>query len=89
MAIKIQYFFYDIKHFTGQIEKSNENIPPHCNCRDKSSCPVPGRCATTNVVYQATVTREDQGTSTTYTGLASNIGNLLLCWMLVLFLGQN
>ena len=62
----------DISKHNIKIQKSNENIPPHCNCRDKSSCPVPGRCATTNVVYQATVTREDQGTSTTYTGLASN-----------------
>ena len=62
----------DISKHNIKIQKSNENIPPHCNCRDKSSCPMPGRCATTNVVYQATVTREDQGTSTTYTGLASN-----------------
>ena len=33
---------------------------------------VPGKCLTTNAVYQATVTREDNGSSTTYTGLASD-----------------
>ena len=62
----------DISKHNVKILKANENTPPYCNCRDKSSCPVPGKCATTNVVYQATVTREDQGTSTTYTGLASD-----------------
>ena len=62
----------DINRHNSNILNNNENSAPSCNCRDKSSCPVPGRCLTTNVVYQATVTREDQGTSTTYTGLASD-----------------
>ena len=42
---------------------------PTCNCRNKSSCPLPSKCTTTNVVYKAEVTREDGGATTTYTGL--------------------
>ena len=42
---------------------------PSCNCRDKSKCPIPGKCTTTSVVNMAEVRREDNGTTTTYTGL--------------------
>ena len=46
--------------------------PPGCNCRGGvGSCPVRGVCQTTGVVYQATVTREDNGEEETYTGLTS------------------
>ena len=30
-----------------------------CNLRKKDTCPLSGKCLTTNVVYQATVTRDD------------------------------
>ena len=32
------------------------------------TCPLPGNCKVTNVVYRATITREDNGHQDTYTG---------------------
>ena len=61
----------EISRHNKKVLTSADNLPPSCNCRDKSSCPLPGKCSITNVVYQATVTRRDQGTSTTYVGLAN------------------
>ena len=61
----------EISRHNKKVLTSADNLPPSCNCRDKSSCPLPGKCSITNVVYQATVNRRDQGTSTTYIGLAS------------------
>ena len=47
----------------------NKNKKYICMYRIKSECPIPGNCTTTNVVYMAEVRREDNGTTTTYTGL--------------------
>ena len=44
--------------------------PSMCNCQQKQECPLPGRCLTDKVVYQATVTDENQNRET-YTGLTS------------------
>ena len=40
-----------------------------CNCRQKNNCPLNGNCLQSSVVYQATVTRNDNSTSETYIGL--------------------
>ena len=40
-----------------------------CNCRQKNNCPLNGNCLRSSVVYQATVTRNDNNTSETYIGL--------------------
>ena len=40
-----------------------------CNCRQKNNCPLNGNCLQSSVVYQATVTRNDNNTSETYIGL--------------------
>jgi hypothetical protein len=31
----------------------------NCNCRNKPACPLDGKCLTTGVIYQATITRQD------------------------------
>ena len=41
-----------------------------CNCRDRNSCPLDGKCRTKNVIYQAEV-KSDSGKET-YIGLTSN-----------------
>ena len=33
-----------------------ETLDKECNCRNKNSCPLEGKCKTSGVVYQATVT---------------------------------
>ena len=45
--------------------KSEENVK--CNCRDKTSCPTPGECCRTKVVYHATVKHEN-GSNAQYIG---------------------
>ncbi|XP_067940660.1 uncharacterized protein [Watersipora subatra] len=42
-----------------------------CNCRNRASCPMDGKCLTENAVYQATVTTNN-GTEETYVGLTQN-----------------
>ena len=42
-----------------------------CNCRDKTKCPLEGKCLLKSVVYKATVKQENKKTNT-YIGLTSN-----------------
>ena len=51
-------------------ENTQHNNKVNCNCRDKASCPVPGKCCTANVIYEATC--NSNGTKTTYIGSTSN-----------------
>jgi len=41
-----------------------------CNCRNADTCPLPGKCTTSCIIYQATVTRADNGNKQTYIGLS-------------------
>ena len=43
-----------------------------CNCRQKNTCPLEGNCLQSSVIYQATVTRNDNNTTETYIGLTEN-----------------
>ena len=43
--------------------------PRLCNCRD-GPCPVEGECLTEEVIYQAAVTRQDNGQTEKYVGLS-------------------
>ena len=42
-----------------------------CNCRNKALCPLDGKCLTSNVIYEATVTTTS-GTTRTYIGMTEN-----------------
>ena len=42
-----------------------------CNCRVPNSCPVANNCLEKNVIYQATVQRQDDQKVETYIGLTS------------------
>ena len=45
---------------------------PGCNCQGgPQTCPVGGRCQTSCVVYEATVTEDTSGRKETYTGVTS------------------
>ena len=61
------------KHNSKIAKQGEEQQPtPGCNCRGGvPTCPVGGACQTEVVVYQDTVTREDNNTAETYTGLTS------------------
>ena len=43
-----------------------------CICRQKSSCPLDGKCLTKCVVYEATVTETTLNNQETYIGLTEN-----------------
>ena len=43
-----------------------------CNCRQKSSCPLDGKCLTKCVVHKATVTETTSNNQETYIGLTEN-----------------
>ena len=45
-----------------------------CNCQrmNRPECPMPGMCNVYNVVYGATVTRDDNGHIETYTGVSKD-----------------
>ncbi len=51
--------------------KRNEPDKPQksCNCRIKEECPVGGKCLESSIIYQATVTRQDNNKEETYIGL--------------------
>ena len=42
-----------------------------CNCRNKNTCPLDGKCLTDNIIYQASVTSQN-GVEETYTGLTAD-----------------
>ena len=59
--------------YTGEhLEKKHPGkaFKIRCNCQpnDKQNCGLPDRCTITNLVYRATITRHDTGTSETQTG---------------------
>ena len=43
-----------------------------CKCQQKNACPLKGNCLQSSVIYQATVTRNDNNTIETYIGLTEN-----------------
>ena len=48
-------------------------VPPKtCNCRRPAECPMDGNCLKESVIYQATVTTEDNNPPQTYVGLTEN-----------------
>ena len=48
--------------------ETNNTKGKECNCRQKDSCPLSGKCLTKSVVYQAIVKREDTGEEKSYVG---------------------
>ena len=60
-----------IKAHNNRILKATNNQPEDkCNCRNKDNCPLPGKCTTQNVIYEATVTTPNN--SKKYIGLTAN-----------------
>ena len=60
-----------INSHNNMIIKNNRTNPPtpRCICRIQHSCPLNGESLTTELVYQATVTRNDNQHEDTYIGL--------------------
>ena len=56
-----------------------QQTPPGCNCRGgPAGCPLNGACQTRSLVYEATITREDNHHQETYTGLTERTFKLRL-----------
>ena len=52
--------------------KPNNPVQKDCNCRRGTTCPLNGKCQQKGVIYQATVTRNDDNKKDTYIGLTDN-----------------
>jgi hypothetical protein len=60
-------------HNKSIIKRDNAiDTTPGCNCRKNTTCPLEGKCLTTGIIYQATVTRQDNNKDETYIGLTDN-----------------
>ena len=60
-----------ISSHNAKISRPKISVPP-CNCRHKEDCPLDGQCRVASVVYQATVTtEEDPPQQETYVGLCA------------------
>ena len=57
-------------HNSKIINSTTAQEPDKCNCRNKENCPLPGKCTTKNVIYQATVSTSES--KKYYIGLTSN-----------------
>ena len=60
------------KNNSKVLKSAQDQLPSDetCNCRNKTECPLPGKCQIKSVIYQATVktTTESQN----YIGLTAN-----------------
>ena len=57
------------KRKLDEFKQQNEQNQRTCDCRDEP-CPVEGSCLTPETIYQATVTRTDNGQYEKYVGLS-------------------
>jgi hypothetical protein len=61
-------------HNKSTMKRINPQEPPQttCNCRKGKACPLDGKCLTSGIIYQATVTRQDNQKEESYIGLTGN-----------------
>ena len=57
-------------HNSNIINSTTAQEPDRCNCRNRSNCPLPGKCTIKNVIYKATVSTSENKKH--YIGLTSN-----------------
>ena len=58
------------KNMLANVPPTTPQQPKECNCRNKTECPLDGKCLQQNVVYQATITTD--AATESYVGLATN-----------------
>ena len=54
-------------HNNKILNSTTSNDKSTCNCQDKTTCPIPGKCTTKKAIYQATV-KDNEGRTATYIG---------------------
>ena len=60
------------KHNSYILHKSRSNTEvTTCNCRNKETCPLPGNCLATNVIYKAEVTTTNDMSKKHYIGMTA------------------
>ena len=58
------------KNILANVPTTTPQQPKECNCRNKTECPLDGKCLQQNLVYQATITTD--AATESYVGLATN-----------------
>ena len=61
----------DAKNKKLTMPKTTNNNEKTCNCRQKDSCPLAGKCRSSNLIYQASVKNKTNQSTETYIGLCS------------------
>jgi hypothetical protein len=64
-----------IANHNRSVINKNVSLEPSvkdCNCRNSNNCPLDGKCLTSSIIYQATVTRQDTQKEESYIGLTEN-----------------
>jgi hypothetical protein len=56
-------------HNKKLLQQDKDTTNKLCNCRNKTDCPLNNKCLERSMIYQATVTRQDNGPTETYIGL--------------------
>ena len=59
-----------IKAHNNKLLNTNRKDKDKCNCRKKENCPLPGKCTTSNVIYEAKVSTTSNDKF--YIGLTAN-----------------
>ena len=59
-------------HNKANLSQTSTSYENTCNCRNKERCPIDRNCLAKSVVYQATVSTDDNRPSQTYVGLTEN-----------------
>ena len=68
----IKTFINSHNHEILQLNESNDDKRT-CNCRQKNECPMNGKCLTTNLIYEATITSDKPNQQAKkYIGLTEN-----------------
>jgi hypothetical protein len=57
---------------TKQSQTATMSEESTCNCRKKEECPMSKKCSVESIVYQATVSTNDNSPPQTYVGLSEN-----------------
>ena len=68
---------HETNHIKSQQSNNNnhreqaENATHRCNCCVKETCPVDKKCQTLGIIFQVTVTRQDNSKNESYVGLTT------------------
>ena len=82
-GLVIPFFFKSQTHFDNSVDKhitrkscsqrtTCAKAAAKCNCRNKNSCPLGGKCLESSIVYHGSIISDDQHDGADYIGVTEN-----------------